>query len=525
MSEIIDNYLLSGVNLLNKPSIMDIVNLFLMLNDGDFYFLPELDGWLFYSEGQWKVFDSLPNEFLTKLVDEVERELREYFIVNVGVDEQTISMKGKWLKILREKLVSPVCYGQIERVLRREPKFHRSYKDFPGVNEVLPLKTIELGGRKLRKVLELRTGRVRTAKREEIYFADSNFDVALGWKCWSWERLEKESKWFAVMKGLFCGDEAKMRAFARMLGYCLIGGNPEQLIFWLKGAKRTGKSVLMDSFTALMGEGKLSMQLSPATLSAGGCNTAQAGYEKGHLIGKRFVKISEPDDKIKLSAGILKTMSGDDTMMVRQIGKDIQMIKIDFKLLFMANGLPTVTDESGALSERLVLIDCPAKTIELDDRESGLAQRLQIDEMECILSVALLGVMDYYQNGMQLTAEVRGVQQSNLLGTSVLQDFIEDEIDLTKMNQTGLPIEGMEWIKLQTIYARYQRWCKRNGHNRLMISSRFSTALKYTFPELETKTSNGKHIRGLALQKSNLLSYDDDSNIDWPSEVTIKVTK
>ena len=74
------------------------------------------------------------------------------------------------------------------------------------------------------------------------------------------------------------------------------------------------------------------------------------------LIGARFVNISEPDKKLVLSAALVKTMTGKDTINARFLFENTIEYVPQYKLFINTNHLPTVTDTTVFESGRVKII-------------------------------------------------------------------------------------------------------------------------------------------------------------------------
>jgi putative DNA primase/helicase len=73
-------------------------------------------------------------------------------------------------------------------------------------------------------------------------------------------------------------------------------------------------------------------------------------------ISARFVNISEPDKRLTLSAALLKTLTGSDTVNARFLHENSFDFKPQFKIFTNTNYLPTVTDLTLLTSGRVKII-------------------------------------------------------------------------------------------------------------------------------------------------------------------------
>lgn len=74
------------------------------------------------------------------------------------------------------------------------------------------------------------------------------------------------------------------------------------------------------------------------------------------LVGARFVNISEPDKKLVLSAALLKSLTGNDTINARFLHENSFDFRPQFKIFINTNHLPMVTDLTLITSGRVKII-------------------------------------------------------------------------------------------------------------------------------------------------------------------------
>ncbi len=73
-------------------------------------------------------------------------------------------------------------------------------------------------------------------------------------------------------------------------------------------------------------------------------NGSAPSEDIARLAGARFVNISEPDKRLMLSAALLKTLTGSDTVNARFLHENSFDFKPQFKIFTNTNYLPTITD-------------------------------------------------------------------------------------------------------------------------------------------------------------------------------------
>ena len=143
-------------------------------------------------------------------------------------------------------------------------------------------------------------------------------------------------------------DEAaameKAKYLQKAFGYALTGNTRYECLFILYGATtRNGKGTAMETFLRLMGDyGKTAR---PETIGARFQPNGNAPSEDvARLNGARFVNISEPDKKLTLSAALVKSLTGNDTITARYLHENSFEYRPQFKMFINTNYLPQITD-------------------------------------------------------------------------------------------------------------------------------------------------------------------------------------
>jgi len=160
--------------------------------------------------------------------------------------------------------------------------------------------------------------------------------------------------WLGVLDQYFPGKEGeeKKRAFQEMGGLMLTADTSAQQHFMLVGPTRSGKGTLIHVLTEMVGVGNVA--------SATTNSLCEGDFGLAPLIGKTMLAI--PDLRIdsrtkiaNLQQNFLSIM-GEDRMGINVKNKDHVQTQLRVKMVIAANELPSFSDTSGALAERLVII-------------------------------------------------------------------------------------------------------------------------------------------------------------------------
>lgn len=149
------------------------------------------------------------------------------------------------------------------------------------------------------------------------------------------------------------GDKDTVEFLQRSVGYGLTGDVKEQCFWILFGSGSNGKSTFVDTITALMGE-YAGCVATEALLDQQRENTSL--YYLAILRGKRFVVASEPKINARLASGLIKLITGGDTIAARHpFGRPFNY-KPQFKLWISTNERPAINDPTDAMWRRIYAV-------------------------------------------------------------------------------------------------------------------------------------------------------------------------
>jgi len=183
-------------------------------------------------------------------------------------------------------------------------------------------------------------------------------------------------------------EEEKRRLVQEIFGYCLVRGNPLQKMFMLVGSGCNGKSTLLETLRALLGaENTTSLTLQDLSTDR---------FASSALFGKLANICPEMPSFSLKSAEKAKPLVGGDVIKGEEKFKKPFFFSVDAKLIFAANKLPRVSDDSLAFWRRWVLIKFEKSFLGREDRQ--LLQKLT-SELSGILNFALEGLRRLRERG------------------------------------------------------------------------------------------------------------------------------
>jgi P4 family phage/plasmid primase-like protien len=118
-----------------------------------------------------------------------------------------------------------------------------------------------------------------------------------------------------------------------------------QDVHFLQGVGGNGKSLLMEFMGAALGDFAADVSISMFTQSRASSNAPSP--ELMNLRGKRWVTTSEPDTADRLRVGLLKQLSGNDSITTRQLYENIVTFVLKCRFVLLCNDVPRI-DTSGS---------------------------------------------------------------------------------------------------------------------------------------------------------------------------------
>lgn len=295
--------------------------------------------------------------------------------------------------------------------------------------------------------LDLRTGVLRSHRRTDlltklapvVYDAHSHSDV--------WEHF---------LDQLTGGDRELRDYLQRAVGYSLTGATSEEVMFLLLGPGGSGKSTFVEAIKATLGDYVMTADFETfLKRSASG----SPRNDIARLNGARFVVACEVDEGKALAEGVVKTLTGSDTVTARYLYKEAFEFKPRFKLWLVANHAPEVSAFDSGMWRRIRQIPC-RNAIAAEKQDPKVKAMLQDSSKAgpAILKWAVDGCLAWRREG-RLCVPKSVVEATNDYRADMdpLKDFIEEHCVLAP---------DKSWAS-EGITQAYQLWAEGVGARRL----------------------------------------------------------
>jgi putative DNA primase/helicase len=255
-------------------------------------------------------------------------------------------------------------------------------------------------------------------------------------------------RWEQFLMEVFAGDKELIAFVQRAVGYSLTGHTREHAFFIPYGNGMNGKSVFMRQVLALGGDAARTTSFTTFTAD----HNKQKGNtpELAELAGMRIVAASEPDEGVRLSESVIKSLTGDDKIEVCKKFEAPFNFVPQFKLWLPTNHKPEIRGIDDGIWRRPRLIPF---TVSFEGKADKQLSEKLFAEQQGILAWAVRGAIDWFANGLGECRTVVDATRSYRQESDALGSFIEDCVT---------HVDG-RFTSNAELYRVYTRWCEANG--------------------------------------------------------------
>jgi putative DNA primase/helicase len=269
-------------------------------------------------------------------------------------------------------------------------------------------------------------------------------------------------------------------------------------ILMLVGPPRSGKGTIARILEALIGKNNCE---SPTLSDLG----TQFGLQP--LVGKMVAIIADArmsgrSDMAQITENLL-SISGEDTRTINRKHKTSLTTRLTTRFVVLANGIPRLVDESGALANRFIILKLTQKFLGREDH--GLTTRLY-KELPGILLWAIEGWRRLKERGYFLQPASAQLDVDLMHdSSSPMGAFIREQCVVGPEHE----------VAIADLYNAYRNWCLAKGRDLKFLGDEhtFGRKLNEALPELgyppvkqgQHRQSDGKrprHYKGIALARA-----------------------
>jgi putative DNA primase/helicase len=296
--------------------------------------------------------------------------------------------------------------------------------------------------------------------------------------------------WLAFLNSIWPDDRESIVALQELFGLLLTPETKHQKAFLIVGPKRSGKGTIARVLTALLG---------PENVAGPTLNSLSQNFGLAPLIGRSLAIISDARLSGRADAHVIAerilSITGEDSLSIDRKFLPAWTGRLSTRFLIMTNELPKLSDASGALASRFIILRLMRSFYGREDMT--LASRL-LDERSSILCWAMVGLDRLTKRGhfRQPESALQAVRDLEDLA-SPIGAFVRDRCLLDEHYS----------IECNKLFEAWVTWCGDNGRDRPGTTQIFGRDLTAAFPQVETKQvripETDKRLRfycGVALQ-------------------------
>lgn len=324
--------------------------------------------------------------------------------------------------------------------------------------------------------VDLRTGELRPHSKEDYCSRLAPVEYDPGARSELWGRFLSEA----------CGgDQGLIDFLQRAIGYSLTGDTSEEVLFLVLGPGGSGKTTLVEAVKSALGDyGKTAdFETFLAREGRGGVRDDVA-----ELAGRRFVVGVEVERGRRLAEGLVKLLTGGDSIRARFLYQEAFEFRPQFKLWLCANDPPHVRHGDSAMWRRILRIPFE-RVVPPEKRDPSVKARLK-DPKEsgpAILAWAVEGCLRWQREGLGVPGVVRSATDELRREMDPLRDFLVDRCMLAPH----------AWTATAKLREAYERHCQEQGAHPLGARA-FAAALEAHGCEQERRFL-GRGWRGIGL--------------------------
>lgn len=349
--------------------------------------------------------------------------------------------------------------------------------------------------------IDLRTGELRPHNKDDLITKQIPINYNPKAKCEQWMKFIKE---------IMDHDMELVEFIQRAVGYSLTGSIKEQVMFILLGVGSNGKSKLIETIRALLGD-DYSRNVQPQTLMTKDRVSSGASGDVARLKGARFVTSVENDEGTKMDEGLIKQLTGDDRITARFLYGNEFEFEPQLKIWLATNHKPAIKGTDDGIWRRIRLIPFKVTfTKEKGNRDDDLPQKL-LAEIEGILNWAIEGCLKWQKEGLKEPNQVMEATKEYRNRMDVIAAFLDECCVIGK---------GVQ-VTVKQLYDEYVSWCLENGEKALKKNDFRDRLLDKNIEPPQRGTGNKHFWQGIGLLDISHTKEVEGQKSNRPSRIIV----
>ncbi|PGL26883.1 DNA primase [Bacillus thuringiensis] len=332
-------------------------------------------------------------------------------------------------------------------------------------------------------VIDLKTGKLSPHDRDFMLTKMVNIEFKQGEDCPNW-KLFLDS----IFKDVEGNTDYELIEFIqKSIGYSLTSDISEQVMFFLYGSGRNGKSTFINTIKSLLGN--YAKQTNSDTFIKKKHDSG-VNNDIARLAGARFVSAVESEEGQQLSEALVKQITGGEPISARFLRQEFFEFTPAFKVFFTTNHKPIIKGMDEGIWRRVRMIPFIV-TIPKDKVDRKLPEKLSM-EMSGILNWAIEGCLKWQRESLGEPKAIQDATNHYKEEMDILEPFLLDKCFLH-------PQAKME---AKELYSEYSRWCNEEGE--IILRNRtFYRLLENKNIVKKRGAKNKVFLYGVGLQKEN----------------------
>jgi putative DNA primase/helicase len=317
-------------------------------------------------------------------------------------------------------------------------------------------------------IVDLKTGILSPHRREAMMtkLAPVRFDPNARHEAWD--------RFIARM----VPDPELAQFLQRAVGYSITGDTSEERLFFIHGPTASGKSTFMAAIKAMLGPYLETCNFEMFLEN----RNRSVETELARLPGVRLAVSLEVDEGKKLAIGLIKTITGRDTIVARNLYGKAFTYPPTFKLWLVANDRPRASATDNALWRRMMMVPFE-ESLAVAEQDPNVKTMLTEDlaVRAAVLAWAVQGTRMWLAEGLGSSKAVERATGDYRKEQDVVGDFVDE----CCVCGAGLSVSNRDLRKA------YDKWCLENGERALSAKGLAERLKHHGF-----KPSRTMHARG-----------------------------
>jgi putative DNA primase/helicase len=296
----------------------------------------------------------------------------------------------------------------------------------------------------LNGTVDLRTGELRPHRAE---------DMLTKLVPVTYDPRARSELWEGFLRDSTGGDDELAAFLQRLAGYSATGLVTEEKLTFIHGPAAAGKSTFMEALKAALGEYATTADFETflARSQVGGPREDIA-----RLAGSRLVVSIEVDEGKRLAEGLVKMITGGDTVTARHLYRGSFEFQPQFALWLVANHEPRVRADDEAMWRRIIRVPFE-HVVPPERRDRSLKAKLtdrRGKALPAVLAWIVAGAVQWHRDGgLGEPASVRKATQDYRDRMDPLKGFLENCCVVTAAAR----------VTSRELRDAYEAWCGESG--------------------------------------------------------------